>query len=533
MARRSNLFSHLNAMARESARRNRMRDAQIRRQERERIRSLRETERLKILSDKEARQDYLEKRALEVEDKNEDLAEFIENLKTILEHTLKINDTISFDSLRSMEDYPPLTLAKELTTQPPMPSKDNYYASIKAPSFLGKLMPGSKRKYQQAQKEAEEKFQSHMKNYEMAEAKRKSELIKLREEYDREKQLKIQQRNKEVDELKAAYFNGHMDAVITYNSMVLESSEYPKGFPQKFRLAYIPEPKELVIDYDLPPINVVPKVLEYKFVKAHDEITEKPRKASEIKEIYQDVVASVTLRSIHEIIEADQGNNLQLVTFSGHVQTVDPSTGKDIRPCLISVRVIKDRFNEIDLSRIDKLACLRNLVHQVSPRPSELQPVKPIIEFDMADKRFVDQEDILTTLDARPNLMDLNPFEFENLITNLFSKMGLDAKQTRSSKDGGVDTVAFDTRPIVGGKVVIQAKRYKNVVGVSAVRDLYGTMINEGANKGILVTTSNYGPDAYDFSKDKPIELVDGGGLLYLLEQNGIKARIVFPDETK
>jgi restriction system protein len=129
--------------------------------------------------------------------------------------------------------------------------------------------------------------------------------------------------------------------------------------------------------------------------------------------------------------------------------------------------------------------------------------------------------------------MDLNPFEFENLITNLFSKMGLDAKQTRSSKDGGVDTVAFDTRPIVGGKVVIQAKRYKNVVGVSAVRDLYGTMINEGANKGILVTTSNYGPDAYDFSKDKPIELVDGGGLLYLLEQNGIKARIVFPDETK
>jgi mannose/fructose/N-acetylgalactosamine-specific phosphotransferase system component IID len=81
-----------------------------------------------------------------------------------------------------------------------MPSKDNYYSSVKAPSFLKKLIPGSKRKYQQAQKEAEEKFQSHMKNYEMAEAKRKSELIKLREEYEREKQLKIEQRNKEVDE---------------------------------------------------------------------------------------------------------------------------------------------------------------------------------------------------------------------------------------------------------------------------------------------------------------------------------------------
>jgi restriction endonuclease Mrr len=58
------------------------------------------------------------------------------------------------------------------------------------------------------------------------------------------------------------------------------------------------------------------------------------------------------------------------------------------------------------------------------------------------------------------------------------------------SHDGGVDCVAYDPRPIFGGKVVIQAKRYKNTVGVSAVRDLFGTMQNEGAAKGILVTTS-------------------------------------------
>jgi restriction system protein len=91
--------------------------------------------------------------------------------------------------------------------------------------------------------------------------------------------------------------------------------------------------------------------------------------------------------------------------------------------------------------------------------------------------------------------------------------------------------VAFDTRPVLGGKVVIQAKRYRNTVGVSAVRDLYGTMMNEGANKGILVTTSGYGPDAFDFAKDKPIELIDGGGLLYLLDQVGVQARIIFPEE--
>ncbi|WP_235192413.1 restriction endonuclease [Mycobacterium asiaticum] len=72
--------------------------------------------------------------------------------------------------------------------------------------------------------------------------------------------------------------------------------------------------------------------------------------------------------------------------------------------------------------------------------------------------------------------------------------MGLEAKQTRASRDGGVDCIAYDTRPIFGGKVVIQAKRYKNTVGVSAVRDLFGTLQNEGASKGILVTTSSPGP---------------------------------------
>ena len=128
--------------------------------------------------------------------------------------------------------------------------------------------------------------------------------------------------------------------------------------------------------------------------------------------------------------------------------------------------------------------------------------------------------------------MGLKPFEFETLVANLFQQMGIESKLTRSSRDGGVDVVGFDKRPVLGGKVVIQAKRYRNTVGVSAVRDLYGTMMNKGANKGILVATSGYGPDAYDFCRDKPIELIDGGGLLYLLEQVGVNTRIVMPVET-
>ncbi len=68
--------------------------------------------------------------------------------------------------------------------------------------------------------------------------------------------------------------------------------------------------------------------------------------------------------------------------------------------------------------------------------------------------------------------------DFENLIRELFEKVfsvnGGEVKITQASRDGGVDAIAFDPDPIRGGKIIIQAKRYTNTVGLSAVRDLYG-----------------------------------------------------------
>jgi restriction system protein len=181
---------------------------------------------------------------------------------------------------------------------------------------------------------------------------------------------------------------------------------------------------------------------------------------------------------------------------------------------------------------VEPSACLRTLNASVSKSPAELAPVRPILEFNMTDPRFIEEADVLSTLDQRRNLMDLSPSEFESLITNLFEKMGLATRQTQASRDGGVDCVAYDPRPIFGGKVVIQAKRYKNIVGVSAVRDLFGTMQNEGASKGILVTTSGYGKASFEFAAGKPIELLSGSNLLYLLNEHaGLEAKIVMPAE--
>ena len=254
--------------------------------------------------------------------------------------------------------------------------------------------------------------------------------------------------------------------------------------------------------------------------------------AAQRKARYADVLGQLTLRTIHEVFEADRHEKIESVVFNGHVDIIDPATGRPARPCLVTVRTTRDLFLSLELRNVEPIACLRKLNASVSKSPAELLPVRPIVEFNMLDPRFVEKSDVLRVLDQRPNLMELSPTDFENLITNLFEKMGLETRLTQASRDGGVDCVAYDARPILGGKVVIQAKRYKNTVGVSAVRDLFGTMQNEGASKGILVTTSGYGKASFEFADGKPLELISGSQLLYLLQEHaGIEAKIEPPDD--
>ena len=71
----------------------------------------------------------------------------------------------------------------------------------------------------------------------------------------------------------------------------------------------------------------------------------------------------------------------------------------------------------LDLSKVDPHACLQRLNASVSKSPMELVPVRPVLEFNMVDARFVEETDVLSGLDQRPNLMELTPSEFESLIT--------------------------------------------------------------------------------------------------------------------
>ncbi|HEY2326661.1 MAG TPA: restriction endonuclease [Gaiellaceae bacterium] len=487
-------------------------------------------ERSQKLEEKERKRLYLEARAAEVDAMNAELEAQIGALETVLAQTLDVDDYLDFEQLKVEPEIPPFQPGALGVAE----NKPGFFPPD-APSGVAKFLPGAKEKHQAAVVEAEQRAKEAVAAWTEREAQRETALAQAHSEYEADIE-KIKQRavaqNQEIEGFHARFDANDPDAIVEYFSLVLDASSYPDDFTRHYRMAFVPESKQLVVEFELPPLAVVPTVKQYRYVKARDAVDDTARPATQIKALYGSVVAQTTIRTLHELFEADRGPKLETIVFNGYVDTIDPATGKPAKPHLVTVRASRETFLQLDLQNVEPLACLRGLNAAVSKSPSELVPVRPILEFDMVDPRFIQESDVLGTLDERPNLMELSPRDFESLITNLFEKMGLETRQTQASRDGGVDCVAYDPRPIFGGKVVIQAKRYKHTVGVSAVRDLFGTMQNEGASKGILVTTSGYGKSSFEFAEGKPLELLSGTHLLYLLaEHAGIEARIEPPED--
>jgi len=115
-------------------------------------------------------------------------------------------------------------------------------------------------------------------------------------------------------------------------------------------------------------------------------------------------------------------------------------------------------------------------------------------------------------------LLDLRPDEFEHLVGALYEKLGYTVAVSQRSRDGGVDVEA--RRTDAGGQalVLVQCKRYEDVVRVQAVRELMGVVSRRQANKGVVVATCGFTRPARQEAKETPmIELIDFVALNRLL----------------
>ena len=105
--------------------------------------------------------------------------------------------------------------------------------------------------------------------------------------------------------------------------------------------------------------------------------------------------------------------------------------------------------------------------------------------------------------------------EFETLVGEAYRRQGYMVEETGGGgADGGMDLLLRGK----GQKILVQCKRWQKVkVDVMIVREMFGLLHHEKADRVIIVTIGTYTPDAMDFASGKPIDLVNGKELVQLI----------------
>jgi len=411
MARRgvmAELQRQMKASAREAERRNRAavtahnaavkKSEQMRKaEERAHAAAQRANEQERKRLEKEAAAAHVASMVAEVEERNAALAEIYDEIDSLLQATLDVDDYIDLETLRQVTEHPPfdrsdLEAATPLPPPVPEPARPQMPVVETPKGFLGR-----KKKLEQAQSEAQAEYEAAVQAYELelqqlpkereaaerahteAEERRKEELSKERARYADECQAReaaIAEANEELDALIANLGYGDVDAVQEYISIVLANSVYPEHFPVEHEATFDPATAELTLSAFIAPPDAIPTTKAFKYVKASDEITEMPQSQKACKDRYLEAVRAVALRSLHEIFEADRRGLIKTISLEVGTNTIDPATGKPTHVLFAAVGAERDAFLEIDLSSIVPAATLEHLGAAVSKNPYGLVAVK-------------------------------------------------------------------------------------------------------------------------------------------------------------
>ncbi|GGN82337.1 restriction endonuclease [Actinoplanes lobatus] len=483
-------------------------------------RDQRDAERAAAAAARDERAKYCASRRDEAERRTADVTRWVAILDGLLLEGIR--RTARIDLQRFKRTFKPSAFdAGSLATPAQRPEWRQFEPA--APGMLSTIFGGRER-HAAAVSRARRRFDDAMAFWEARERDRHQHLVQARAAFDARmarEQAECAEHNRQIDAEIEAFSERRRPSVERYCEQVLSRLLLPPDFPRRAEVAYNRDAEQVVVQLQLPGTDVVPTAKTFRYIQSGqnaDTIVETKRPDSEIKRLYRDVIAQVTLLAIRDLFDADE--HLREVAFNGHVDSINPATGRQEYPCLISLDVERAAFEELVLDRVRPADCLPYLRARVSEHPYALMPIEPILVFDLSKFAFIEGLDAVSTLDHRPDLMQMGHGEFEHLVRQVFEAMGMQGWTTTSSKDDGVDAVVKNPDPFVGGVTIIQAKHYKNVVGVNHIRELAGAMEEKKAGRGILVTTSWFTSGgrqkAYEHGR---MQLVDGQNLIFLIKK--------------
>jgi restriction system protein len=111
------------------------------------------------------------------------------------------------------------------------------------------------------------------------------------------------------------------------------------------------------------------------------------------------------------------------------------------------------------------------------------------------------------TYETRGQIAALTPDQFEHWCANRLRGLGYSVRHVGGQGDHGIDLVAQKDH----GHVVVQCKRFtgKRTVGEPQIRDLFGAMHAEQADRAIVMNAGYFTAEAHAWTRGKPIDLWD------------------------
>jgi restriction system protein len=152
----------------------------------------------------------------------------------------------------------------------------------------------------------------------------------------------------------------------------------------------------------------------------------------------------------------------------------------------------------IDRSTLNKYPEFRRFAQQTATPDTPVTATT--VELETPEERLESnyqslREDLSERLLAQ--VKKASPAFFERLVVDVLVAMGYGGSRADAGKavgqtgDGGIDGIIKEDR--LGLDIVyLQAKRWANTVGSSAVRDFVGSLVGHSASKGVMLTTSHF-----------------------------------------
>ena len=373
----------------------------------------------KSQTDKEASLNIAQERTRDAQEKQK-------QIEDLLIYALNVDATINWDSLKDTKEFkvpnPKYILERRLAViaapapptyreMPKEPQKGLYKPQL---SFVDKMFKSQKEKkikqsetlYQEAmnawKKSIDEansinsnlKEQHEQKLKEVEEQKKT--VIKhfdaLEKDWEREKEAYNdgqKEHNETTEKLKENYCHKNAEAVIKYCGMILNNSQYPETFPKDFDLDYNSDSKLLIVEYVLPAPDDIPTLTDIKYIATKKELKESFLSETQLSKIYDAAIYKTTLRTLHELFEADKAEALEEIIFNGWVNAINKATGKKVSNCIVTIQVRKAEFNEIELSNVDPKTCFKNFKGIGSSKLTSITAVQPIAQINKNGKRFI------------------------------------------------------------------------------------------------------------------------------------------------